>query len=272
MTTNARVHSESTAQFYTPDGKPFYEVAYSDPKKGMRRANLADARKIGALPGPTTILKCLAKPELQSWIVEQTVLAVLTTPRLPGEDEGAFVHRVLHVEKVQDEERDQAAAFGTALHDALSAYFTGSTVPEDMRPWIGPACEALCSRGQLVCSEKVLIGQGYGGRCDLILESPDFWWIIDYKTTKKLPDKGAWLEHRLQLSAYAAAYARMLEHAGHKGKLIRCANCYISSTDTGKYIIWDHEQPWSNTYSRGFVPLLQVWCFVNGYYPPGTQA
>lgn len=273
MTTAARTFSDSAAQFYLPTGAPFYEMPYADPKKGMRKATLADARKVGALPGPTAVLKCLAKPELQNWIVEQAVLAVLTTPRQNGESDDAFVHRVLHVEKVQDQERDSAAELGTAIHDACACYFTGQDVPDAMRLWVMPALIELVKLGSLVCCEKVLLGAGYGGRTDLILEASECWWIIDYKGTKKLPEKEAWPEHRLQLSAYAAAFAQKLsatEQSPVRGtKPIRCANCYISTTEQGKFAIKHHTDEWQKTYQTGFVPLLKVWAWMNNYVPPG---
>lgn len=275
MTTVARTFSSTDAQFYLPDGKPLYEVPYKDPSNGMRKANLSDARKLGAMPGPTAVLRCLAKPELQNWITEQAVLAVLTTPRKKDpttgefETDDAFVHRVLHIEKIQDEERDIAAILGKKIHQGCADYFMGQEVDPDIRPWIDPAVKELCKRGQLVCAEKILIGKGYGGRTDLILESPECFWMVDYKGTKKLPEKGAWTEHVLQLSAYAAAFQSKTN--GQIDKPIRCTNVYISTIEKGKFAIWDHDPDWQKAFNMGFYPLLKVWCFVNQYWPPGLQ-
>ena len=273
MTTAARIHTSSEAQFYLPTGEPFYEVPYADPKKGMRRATLADARKVGALPGPTTILKVLAKPELQSWLIEQAVLAVLTTPRKRNlatgsfESDDDFVNRVLKVEKIQDQERDIAATRGTAIHAAMEAYFTGQPVPEEMKAWIMPAAKAICEHGTLVCSEKVLIGDGYGGRCDLILENTDFWQIWDLKSTKKLPEKGSWMEHVIQLSAYAAAWKIMVLNSDLAKKHIQTFNCYVSSIEPGKFIIWKNPDGWIEDYEEAFVPAMKLWRRLNNYYP-----
>lgn len=266
MTTNARVQQSNGAHFYLQDGSPLFEVPYSDPKKGMRKATLADARKVGAMPSVTTILRCLDKPQLTAWLIEQACLSVLTAPKLPGETLDAFVERVLHQEEQQHAEAEKARELGTSLHDALEAWFTGQEVPEDLRPWIEPAARDIGARGQFVTAEKVLVYRPlYGGRSDLIQEKPECWIIWDWKSTKKLP-KEAWTEHVLQGAAYAAAFHSMLAPSG-KSKPIVTANCYISTTEQGKYFICQHDPDWQKVFNTGFRPLLQVWAYLNRYYP-----
>lgn len=284
MTTVARTFAEKTAQFYMPNGDPLYEVPYADPSKGMRRATLADARKVGALPGVTAILRCLARPELQNWITEQAVLAVLTSPRkkdpATGEFEAddVFVHRVLQVEKVQEQERDLAADLGHKLHELFTGYFRGEEVKSSpLWPRIEPAVKAVAEIGNFVASEKVLIGEGYGGRTDLILETDALWWMWDIKTTKTLPkpDKSgkvkAWDEHVLQLAAYAAALWKSLKGAGMTSKPIRTANCYVSTVETGKYVLAYNPPDWEADY-RCFEHILRVWQYLNKYCPQETAA
>jgi len=119
MTTVANVKQSEASHFYLKDGTPFYEVPYKDPTKGMRKATLADARKVNALPSVTTILRILDKPALTRWLIEQAVLAVLTTPRLDGEVLDVFIERVLLVTKSRTKKRDAAAELGTKIHAAM---------------------------------------------------------------------------------------------------------------------------------------------------------
>lgn len=267
MTTAARVISTNGAHWYLPDGQPFYEVQYSDPSKGMRKTTLADARKVNALPSVTNVLNILDKPALTSWKVEQGVLAVLTTPRQPGEADDAFVHRVLQVERVQDQEVEKARDMGTAIHDAIERYYTGQEIEPELNKYIEGAIMEVNKRGELVSAEHVLVGHGYAGRTDLILRYPIGYWILDFKTTKNLPKKEAYPEHVLQLSAYAAAWARKFSIAGECVGCIRTANCYISTTDLGKFIFIEHDPDWQDAYYAGFRPALQLWSYLNDYQP-----
>lgn len=270
MTTNARVFTADSAHWYYTDGRPCYELEKKD-GKGMKAPTLADARKLQLLPSVTNILRVLDKPALNDWKVEQGVLAVLTTPRLPGETDDAFVHRVLHVDRVQDQEMTTARDKGTAIHDALESYFFGTEYDPALKPWIEPAAKAIAARGERIGCETILVGEGYAGRLDLIQEAKDCWWIVDWKTTKKLPDpkKGAWTEHRIQLSAYAAAWIRKLAHNGEydRTKSTRTSNIYISTVDQGAFVICDHEPEWQRTFASAFIPLLAYWQWLNEYRP-----
>lgn len=175
MTTVARIHTSKDASWYTTSGQPLYEIPKAD-GKGVRAPTLADAKKRGDLiPRVTTILRQLAKPELQDWLIEQAVLAVMTTPQLDGEATDAFIHRVLHVERIQDQESSIARDKGTEIHAALETYFGGKDVAPDLLPWIEPAAKVIAARGQRIASEKILVGDGYAGRTDLIQEAPDAW-------------------------------------------------------------------------------------------------
>lgn len=264
MTTNARVFTTNNAHWYYPDARPCYELEKKD-GKGMKSPTLADARKLNLLPSVTTILKVLDKPALNDWRVEQGVLAVMTSKQLDGETLDAFIHRVLHVEEVQNQEAATARDRGTAIHNALENYFLGEDVSPEWLPWIKPAAEAIAARGELVAAEKILVGDGFAGKTDLIQESPSCWWVIDWKTTKKLPDpkKGAWNENVLQAAAYAAAYHKLIN--AESPKPILTANVYVSSIEEGKFCICDHQEPWQSVFSSGFLPLVHYWQWLNDY-------
>jgi hypothetical protein len=282
MSTVANVRHEEGAHFYYPDGKPCYEVPKAD-GKSMRKATLADARKLNLLPGVSTILRVLDKPALTAWKVEQAILAVITTPRanipVMGSDgkyitrketDDEFIKRVLTTDRVQDEESQKARDRGTEIHDAMEKLLNGLPVPPEILPWIEPAAKAVMSSGETISTETNVVGRGYGGRVDLIQRSHDGFIVLwDYKTTKKLPDPekgGAWSEHRLQLSAYAKGVEdRYFKEKGIM-RPIKCANVYISTVETGKFVICEHED-WKGTCDKGFMPLVQHWQWSNNYFP-----
>lgn len=265
MTTIARPNTTTGSHWYKPDGTPCYELPKKD-GSGMKTPTLADAKKLGLLPSVTTILKILAKPELQAWIVEQAVLSVLTTPRKPGETDDVFVQRVLHDEKIQDQEAQVARDRGVELHAALEDYFQGREIAADLRPWIMPAAEVLRTYGEPVTTEKILVGPGYAGKTDLIIKAPEAWWIWDFKTAKKLPEKGAWKEHVLQCAAYAKAFDDMSLDGGRDLSVpTRTGNVYISTTEQGTFTICEHG-PWEPA-SAAFDHLVSYWQFANSYIP-----
>ena len=150
MTTAARPTSEQSCHWYFPDGRAAYEMPYADPRKGMRKTTLADARKLGLLPSVTTLMRVLHKQALVDWLIEQACLAVLTSPKLDGEALDAFVHRILHEEKVQDQEGQAARDRGTEMHAAIEAAFGGEIVPMEIWPWVQPAFDAINQRGRNV--------------------------------------------------------------------------------------------------------------------------
>lgn len=222
----------------------------------MKVPTLADARKLNLLPSVTTILRVLHKQALVEWLIEQAVLAVLTTPRLADEQTDAFVQRVLHGEKIQDQEAQAARDRGTEIHAALEAMFQGQPVEAELVPWVAPVYVALSKRGEVKAVEQVVIGDGYAGKVDLQLTQPDGLWIFDYKTSRKIP-KEPYPEARLQLSAYRAAI-------DHPAK--RCANVYISTVTAGEFVILEHEDE-QTTFEEGFMPLLRHWQWSTGFKP-----
>lgn len=267
MTTAAKTNGADSSHWYYTDGRPCYELPKKD-GSGMKVPTLADARKLNLLPSVTTILKCLHKQALVEWMIEQACLAVLTSPRVDGEELDAFVYRILHSERVQDQESQAARDRGTQIHAALELMFQGraAEVSSDLLPWVKPAFDAISTRGATVGVEKIVVGNGYAGKLDLLQRSTDGLWLWDWKTTKKLPDPakgGAWSEHRLQLAAYAQAVrsegAFFAEH-------IHAGNVYVSTIEQGKISICEHGE-WLPAYVEGFNPLVQHWQWANRYYP-----
>lgn len=262
MSTVANVKNSDSNHWYYTDGRPCYELPKKD-GSGMKVPTLADARKLNLLPSVTTILKILHKQGLVDWLIEQAVLAAITSPKLQGESDDAFVYRVLHTERQQDQEAQIARDRGTAIHDCLQELARGQKTDPEIAEWCLPAFEAIRSRGTIIETEYCICGEGYAGKLDLAQETPDAIWLWDWKTAKKLPSKGPWPEHVLQLSAYAEAW---LMRQCTPDKRIRTGNVYISTVTQGNFLICEHD-PWEQTFACGFAPLVRHWQWSTGYTP-----
>lgn len=268
MTTAARPISSEGSHWYQRDGTPCHTVMGKTTGR-ERPTTITDARKLGLLPSVTNVLRCLHKEALVQWKVEQAVLACLTSPRNDGEPLDAFVERILHTEKVQDQEAAAARDMGSRVHQALEDELSGRHAEQEMLPWIEPVWEWLNNQGyKTVLCERVVVGEGYAGRTDLMaLKEPtdplDIW---DFKTTKNPPKKSAWWEHQMQLAAYGMC---QFEHEIHTPEeyngSFRCGNIYISTVKPGEFVVCQHteiDRAW-----EGFQSLLKYWQVANDYVP-----
>ena len=261
MSTNARTFTESNSHWYYPDGRPCYELPKKD-GKGTKSPTLADARKLDLLPSVTKIISMLDKPALNDWKVEQACLAILTSTQNQGEELDAFVHRILHEERVQDEQAKIARDLGSRIHDAIDNAIGMRDWDRTLEAYVNPVLQWVMETGKVVWTEKHLVGDGYGGRGDILLnnESLNALVLADFKTTSKLPDKESWLEHRLQTSAYAATLGNT------DSQRILTGNVYISTKNPGEIKAFTQDD-WADTYVRGFCPLMSYWQWAHKYYP-----
>lgn len=250
------IHASESQHWYTTNGEPCYTVTA---KAGHQRpATLADARKMGLVPGVSTILGCCAKPGLEVWKIDQAILSALTLPKLDGESSDSFVSRVKLDAK---ETARKAAERGTAIHAALQGAFEDETPTPGYEAYIQGACSALeewsgLPHGSWKAEHPFAHPLGFGGKCDLHARAPNF--VCDFKTkefdaTEQLK---TWDEHAMQLAAYRAGLG--LSEA-------RCAIVYVSSTVPGlcKVIEIQHEEllkGWKCFYS-----LLHFWQAKTGY-------
>lgn len=251
-----------------PENGHWYDPKTGEPKHwvpkkdgtGNRPTTLRDAKELGLVPSVTSILNILAKPALQEWLIRNAVHAVTTAPDILGESLDAKITRVLDTERQQDEESQRAMDRGTEIHDALEAIADGLEIDAAIEPWVAPAWSAITEQcGEIVKTECVLIGPGFGGRADLITKKDQHLRIWDYKSTRKLPTE-AYIEARLQLAGYAKALY------DETGNVIDTTNVYISTVDCGKFVICENP-PWHDTYHEGFAPLVRHWQFIKGYKP-----
>lgn len=257
--TVARPRTNESAHFYQRDGTPCHTVIGSTTGR-ERPTTIADARKLGLLPSVTNILRVLHKEALVQWKIEQAVLACVTSPRKPEEPLDAFIERILHTEKVQDQEAAKARDMGLRIHQALEDELSGRSAEQEMLPWIEPVWDHLNNEGlKVICTESVLVGDGYAGRVDLIQGDLDEVIITDFKTSKSKLPKDPYIEAKLQLAAYAKAWENQNRNR------VRVRNIYISTVNPGEFVC--HEFEWPIHYSRGFIPLLSLWQHLNDYNP-----
>lgn len=258
MTTNARIQTTNWAHWYSPDtGKAMHTVINKG--NGLARpTTLADARKLSLVPSVSTILRVIDKPALNSWRIEQAVLAALTTPRLDSEYLDEFVSRVLSVDAEQ--EAQKARDFGILIHDQISDSLNGKPIAPGTEAFINPVLAILKDFGRVVATEKIVFGTGYAGTLDALFESNELL-LVDLKTTKaKVLPREAYTEHQLQLAAYAAALGNTGEDR------IRTINVYVSSVRPGEVSVCENTN-WTEDYENGFMPILRYWQWVNRFGP-----
>lgn len=168
-----------STHWYRRDGSTCYTVKGA---KGQERdTTLADARKLGLVPSVTTVLQVIAKEQLITWMVNQGILAALTTSRRVGESDEDLCRRIL------TDSRDQAkkaAEEGTRVHDAFECSFKkGRTVPFAYEVTVNAMLEELARMYPGITdweSEESFSSRlGYGGKIDL--RSPSTGIIVDAK-------------------------------------------------------------------------------------------
>lgn len=250
-----RKNMNETGHYYKPDGTPMHWVPKKD-GTGTRPTTVSDAKKLGLLPSPTTILKVLSKPALTEWLVRQAILAFATAPDVPGETLDAKLTRVLDTERQQDQESTIAKDLGADIHAAIECALTPGEWDHSLYAHVNPAVATVLALGRVTATEKVLVGVGCAGKTDCLTENEEIIRVVDFKTTKKLPAKGAWPEHRMQ----AAFYAHALGNTGNKR--VGCAIIYISTTEPGQTATFTIAD-WPEDY-RKFRLLQDFWYLQNG--------
>jgi ATP-dependent exoDNAse (exonuclease V) beta subunit len=194
-----------------------------------------------------------------NWQVEQGCLAVLTSPRRPDESIDDFVYRVLHVDQEHNQERDLAADEGTNIHNAIQLSLEGLEYDPKYRPHVEAVRREIDPLGYVVMTEKVVVGEGYAGRTDAVLENPEMITVLDFKGCNKLPDK-PYDEHRMQMAAYSAALGNTGE------KRVQCANVYINRNVPGEVKLCVIDD-WQKEYEK-FKLLVRYWYLANNVPMP----
>lgn len=249
------------SHWYTRDGTPMYEVRARNGR--MRKATLADARKLDLVPSVTTILSIFVKEALERWKMRQVAYAAATTEQ-GDETTDEFIARV--VEEAFEEVAD-AADLGKRTHAAISLYLTENMpcLDEEVLPFFGAFARwANGNIETMLFSERAFAVHGYGGKVDLgaILRDGTTA-VIDTKTQRSKPGKAmvAWDGFGEQL----AAYARGLGYDD-----ARLLNVIISTTEPGRLEVIEHTSE-REKLLEVFDAAFRVWTYRKRYDPTNTK-
>jgi hypothetical protein len=250
---------QSSAHWYHADGTPQHTVIGANGKE--RPTTLRDARKLNLFPSVTTIIGIISKPGLESWKVEQGILAALTLPREIGETDDAFAERVSADMKAQVV---KAGDFGTRLHAAIEAanlYEFPENTDTELDPWLahyGAWKDANIIKVIRAEDRLVHTQLGYAGTFDLLADHQAHGvCLIDFKTQNvkdkpKFYDQWAW-----QLAAYRAAL----------GMNCHCLSVVIDSNAPSAPVekLWTEEELIDGL--EIFHHATRIWQVMNGYVP-----
>jgi hypothetical protein len=248
-------HASESGHWYDRQGQPVWEVLGA---KGQKVApDIRHARKLGLLPGGTSINKCASAPQLERWKQEQSILAAYTLPPVPGESYEAWLSRVF---RDSEQQGRQAADRGTAIHAAIQAHYQGEPPSEEFWPYVKMVSDVVrekCGEQAWVAEGSFACEAGYGGKADLHSKA----WLLDFKSkdAKDLDNPGKKLvydEHTQQL----AAYRRGLEIPGS-----RCANVFISRDEPIIVRFCEHSEEDLLRGLQLFDHLLRYWQVKNRY-------
>jgi hypothetical protein len=213
--------------WYDKDGQPAYTIIGTNGKE--RATTLRDAKKHGYVPSVTTILGLLHKPGLETWKLQNMLLAALTLPREDGESETDWIERVMQDSKATGKE---AMDRGSRMHDVLEKFY----IYRNKTPQIWPSyCieidRTLVGHFQTqnwIPEKSFFDPMGFGGKVDLHADGI----VVDFKSKEgSLDDVKKYNEQIMQLSAY---------RVGLGMPKARCANVYF--TESGDVKLIEHSE------------------------------
>lgn len=176
------------------------------------------------LPSVTTVLNVISKPALVPWaknMALESVRAALMNYRaiMPTEDDYEnWVDTVMSEAKAAPEKaRDQAADFGSRLHEVIDKYLKGTGHPVEgemaipfraFQDWLEQSGLTIHQSELMVYSKNY---GGYAGTVDAVAtrqtDQGEELVVVDWKTSN-----GIWPEMAFQVAAYAEALSEMLDH------------------------------------------------------------
>lgn len=234
---------------------------------GERNTTLRDAKKYRLIPSVTTLLGLFAKPGLDRWKQDQLLKIAFDTPVKKDESFERFADRclVLHEQPVEE-----AADFGTRIHDAIEKYFDGYPIEDELLEYVNPAFDwKQENQLRFIEREKILVSleHGFAGTVDIVgmgAEGQKF--IVDWKTrkTKKGVKVTSYDFQIHQIAAYGATYWG--EEAMQAGEVYG-ANCYISSTEPGRFEVIKYSPEELRDAWNVFKSVCEIWRSLKGYDP-----
>lgn len=254
------------AHFYLPDGTPFYQVPYAGKREGLRDATITDAKKAGAYPSVTAIIGIPAKPALEIWKTNQAILSALTWPNLEDALREFSTAEVLQmIRRDSQQQVKDAAARGTAVHDAIEAAYKGLAWLEIHRATVDAVVGLIyehCGDQPWEAEKWFAHPLGFGGKIDLISDE----WVIDFKTKDgDANDHKMYDEQLMQLVAYDVG----LIPDPVLGPTRRKANVIVSRDIPGSVQFWEWPDDGDEQRRQWemFKTLLRFWQLKNRYEP-----
>lgn len=243
--------------YYDRNGAPHHTVR----GKNMchRDTTLRDAREHGWLPSVSTVMEVVAKPGLNNWLQEQSMLAALTLPRIVGETEQDYLRRIRADAKRQAIE---AANEGSRIHAAIESHFRGERYDPRYTEHVRGAVEQIENAFPEIRDWEPEVRfahpDGWAGCSDLVSRSTGT--VLDTKTKDLSPESDARLafDQHIQLSAYAC---------GLGFERPQLASLFVSRTHPGHARLhrWGFD-----AYDNGiriFRAALELWKAIRGYDP-----
>lgn len=244
---------------YHQDGKPCYKVPYADPKRGMRKSTLADAKKLNLLPSVTTVLNILDKPGLNNWLQDRVLESALTLPRRKEESDKSYMLRIKQDSKeISTLARDE----GTRIHNALESGFNGQKYDSRYSRVVDRTMQATYKYfnqySGWMAEQSFAHKLGYAGKVDLrnFAKIPQSCVVVDFKTKEELKPKMAFDEQCMQLVAYA--HGLNMPNA-------RLVNIFVNYDGETVFHEWDElekERCWNM-----FKACLELWKLQKRYNP-----
>jgi len=250
----------SAGHFYGRDGSPRHTVIG---KNGVERpTTIRDARPLFLLPSTTTVQKIEAKPQLDKWKINQGIIASWGITRNPGESDEDLLTRTFEAAFKQV---DDAADIGTRIHAALEAFFGDQEYDQTLDVYVQAVARLFDTEKIHVMQREltvVNISEGYAGRADLLIDSPQGTGVGDYKARKTKPGKPAspYDGQSTQIAAYVMA------HFGEIGNHVGF-NLFLSTTEPGRVdISWYSPKELAEEW-KAFRALNTLWQIRNHYHP-----
>ena len=263
----ANIRAESGSHWYTPDGKPFYQIENSSKPGTMRNVTLRDARRVGLYPSVTSVLSIVEKSGLNRWKLEQAVLSAITLPRLDSETDDQFARRV---SEDMSEESRKAVDFGSRLHEAIEHYIIGGLFEPDDE--IKPFVDAFAAWHKVNAVDFIDCVADFKTQgkdpWDALVFYPEWCWqLAAYQRAIEEIELQPGMYCELPVSSKRHGYGGRVDYIARGVAPMGCVSIAISSKVPGHIAAkrWDDDEVaegWSV-----FEAALELWKRIKGYDP-----